>query len=99
MRILDVIEADPHRLLLFAKSMPEAKCPERLREAVRLHTTDDCKLHLTARKVKRRFRKAIQLCVEDEGVCDVQLWVAMRFVATTWVGDTTELEGVMSLLK
>ena len=98
-RIVGRLNEDPYDLLWLSYGVPSYACAERVRLAERLLGTGDDQLQIMGRKIKHEWRHELRECIASGGKVCPTLWFAWRVAAHSWVADTQELEGCMSLIK
>lgn len=97
-RVLEPIEKFPFKLLLLAKQPDNAACAVRKQVANEVLCTEDDKLEINARKLKKLFGQELETSSQT-GLLTGRLRVCMRVVSKRWRADTRECERVNKMLN
>ena len=97
-RIMEMIMGPP-QVMLFAKSDPASPDADRCAFALRLVRAQMSDLHINFRKLRLLFEPELQSCAMNLGVVATTLFAAAKVLRETFVGDSQEIEGVISMLK
>ena len=76
--IFGLTKRDPHNFLMIAKRGTHVRYDDRLRTARRLVTTDEARLHLSAKKVQALFHDELLKIVKLGGLCPLRIPRTLR---------------------
>ena len=96
-RVMSVIKRFPYRMFWFAYRPHTEECPER--KAVAAEVLGPASTEVNACEIIAKIRKVLEDCVNNNGVIAFPLYAVWRVIATQFVGDNQEKEGVMNLIK
>ena len=96
-RIIGVIESMPWRMFWFGHTPHNETCS--VRQQVAKEVLDPTCKEINTVKIRKKFQADLQACIRDSGRLSLTLYAIWRFIVLHFIGDNSEIEGVMSLIK